>query len=853
MEQDDVNQGRAPVIDRGARSGSIGLLVALALSFVAAAAVLAVVKPEEAAPYVQVILGLLAVVGVFALFAGAIGLVRFGAKPQGPTLSGVFLDGFPEGVVVTDDQGRIIYTNPAYAALTRAETANDLRTIERIFAANPEVGEEMFRLCEAVRGRLTAETELRTRTPIGTEEGGARWYHIRVDPLASASDREGGDRLTSWRIVDVTRERERQESSFQELQQVVTFLDHAPAGFFSADAGGRLTYLNATLADWLGWDLAKFEAGAIRLKDIVQGQGMALILDAAADGRTRVLDLDLVKRNGQSLPVRLLHKVPMGPGGKPGDSRTLVINRSSGEDASEALRAAEVRFQRFFNNTPIAIAALGRDGAIGQTNASFLELFGGMVREDMNGVRGSLIDTVIPTDRPKLAEALAAALAGQGDIEPVDAQLIDDSVKKRSARFFVSSVEEGTGDGEAAIVYALETTEQQELEQRFAQSQKMQAIGQLAGGIAHDFNNVLTAIIGFSDLLLASHRPTDPSFQDIMNIKQNANRAAALVRQLLAFSRRQTLRPEVIQFGDTLADLHMLLGRLLGEKVGLEVVHGRDLWPIRADTSQLEQVIVNLAVNARDAMPNGGRVTIATRNVGAEEKLPYKTPGMPAADYVLIEVSDTGTGIPPEIIENIFEPFFTTKPVGQGTGLGLSTVYGIVKQTGGFVYCSSEMGKGTTFHILLPRHVETAAEAAKAAESIKAEQPQAAGADLTGSATILLVEDEEAVRAFASRALASRGYTVHEAGTGTEALQVMEETGGAIDLVVSDVVMPEMDGPSLLRELRKARPDLKIIFVSGYAEDAFAKNLPEGESFSFLPKPFTLKALATAVKDALGR
>ncbi|MBV5265333.1 cell cycle histidine kinase CckA [Pinisolibacter aquiterrae] len=853
MEQDDVNQGRAPVIDRGARSGSIGLLVALALSFVAAAAVLAVVKPEEAAPYVQVILGLLAVVGVFALFAGAIGLVRFGAKPQGPTLSGVFLDGFPEGVVVTDDQGRIIYTNPAYAALTRAETANDLRTIERIFAANPEVGEEMFRLCESVRGRVTAETELRTRTPIGSEEGGARWYHIRVDPLASASDREGGDRLTSWRIVDVTRERERQESSFQELQQVVTFLDHAPAGFFSADAGGRLTYLNATLADWLGWDLAKFEAGAIRLKDIVQGQGMALILDAAADGRTRVLDLDLVKRNGQSLPVRLLHKVPMGPGGKPGDSRTLVINRSSGEDASEALRAAEVRFQRFFNNTPIAIAALGRDGAIGQTNASFLELFGGMVREDANGVRGSLIDTVIPTDRPKLAEALAAALAGQGDIEPVDAQLIDDSVKKRSARFFVSSVEEGTGDGEAAIVYALETTEQQELEQRFAQSQKMQAIGQLAGGIAHDFNNVLTAIIGFSDLLLASHRPTDPSFQDIMNIKQNANRAAALVRQLLAFSRRQTLRPEVIQFGDTLADLHMLLGRLLGEKVGLEVVHGRDLWPIRADTSQLEQVIVNLAVNARDAMPNGGRVTIATRNVGADEKLPYKTPGMPAADYVLIEVSDTGTGIPPEIIENIFEPFFTTKPVGQGTGLGLSTVYGIVKQTGGFVYCSSEMGRGTTFHILLPRHVETAAEAAKAAESSKAEQPQAAGADLTGSATILLVEDEEAVRAFASRALASRGYTVHEAGTGTEALQVMEETGGAIDLVVSDVVMPEMDGPSLLRELRKARPDLKIIFVSGYAEDAFAKNLPEGESFSFLPKPFTLKALATAVKDALGR
>ncbi len=854
MEQvDDVNASQVPVIDRGGRTGSIGLLVALALSFVAAAAILAVVKPEQAAPYVQVILGLLAVVGVFALFAGAIGLVRFGVKPQGQTLTGVFTETFEEGILVTDDQGRIIFTNPAYAALTRAASANDLRTIERVFAGNPDVGEEMFRLSEAVRARVPAETEIRTQTAIGTSEGGPRWYRVRARPLAFVGDRDGGDRLTAWRIADVTRERDRQESSFQELQQVVTFLDHAPAGFFSADPSGRLTYLNATLADWLGYDLAKFESGSIRLKDIVQGQGMALIGAAAADGRTRVLDLDLVKRNGQSLPVRLLHKVPVGAAGRPGDSRTLVINRSAGEDTSEALRAAEVRFQRFFNSTPIAIAALSRDGAIGQTNASFLELFGGAARADASGTRGNLVDTVIASDRPKLAEALAAALAGKGDIDPVDAQLVDDETKKRSARFYVSPVEEGTGDGEAAIVYALETTQQQELEQRFAQSQKMQAIGQLAGGIAHDFNNVLTAIIGFSDLLLSSHRPTDPSFQDIMNIKQNANRAAALVRQLLAFSRRQTLRPEVIQFGDTLADLHMLLGRLLGEKVGLDVVHGRDLWPVKADTSQLEQVIVNLAVNARDAMPAGGKVTISTRNAPVGDKLPYKTLGMPEADYVLIEVADTGTGIPPEIIENIFEPFFTTKPVGQGTGLGLSTVYGIVKQTGGFVYCSSEMGKGTTFHIFLPRHVETAAEAAKAAAEAKAEQQPAAPTDLTGSATILLVEDEEAVRAFAKRALISRGYTVHEAATGTEALEVMEETGGEIDLVVSDVVMPEMDGPSLLRELRKARPDLKIIFVSGYAEDAFAKNLPEGEQFSFLPKPFTLKALATAVKEALGR
>jgi two-component system cell cycle sensor histidine kinase/response regulator CckA len=376
----------------------------------------------------------------------------------------------------------------------------------------------------------------------------------------------------------------------------------------------------------------------------------------------------------------------------------------------------------------------------------------------------------------------------------------------------------------------------------------MQAVGQLAGGIAHDFNNVLTAIIGFSDLLLASHRPTDPSFQDIMNIKQNANRAASLVRQLLAFSRRQTLRPEIIQLGDTLTELRMLLSRLLGENVELRVVHGRDLWPIKADQSQLEQVIVNLAVNARDAMPGGGRLTISTRNVGVGEALLFETPGMPDADYVLIEVTDTGTGIPPDIMQKIFEPFFTTKPIGQGTGLGLSTVYGIVKQTGGFIYCVSEEGRGTTFAIFLPRQLESVIE--KSEVKIEA-TPQAT--DLTGSATILLVEDEEAVRAFASRALQSRGYVVHEAGTGTEALAVMAEQAGKIDLVVSDVVMPEMDGPTLLRELRKLRPELQIIFVSGYAEDAFARNLPEGESFHFLPKPFSLKQLATAVKDALGK
>jgi two-component system cell cycle sensor histidine kinase/response regulator CckA len=361
---------------------------------------------------------------------------------------------------------------------------------------------------------------------------------------------------------------------------------------------------------------------------------------------------------------------------------------------------------------------------------------------------------------------------------------------------------------------------------------------------------------------LNAHKPTDPSFQDIMQIKQNANRAASLVRQLLAFSRRQTLRPQVLDLGEVLNELTMLLRRLIGEKVGLEVVHGRDLWPVKADISQFEQVIVNLAVNARDAMPDGGKLSVRTVNVTAAESARYSYKGMPISDYVLVEVADSGTGIPPEIMDKIFEPFFSTKEVGKGTGLGLSTVYGIVKQTGGFVYPGSEMGRGTTFCIFLPRYVPSAAEVLEAQPQIEAPGiAQALAAvdqvappvtiDLTGQGTILLVEDEEGLRALNARGLISRGYSVLEASNGVEAIELFERHGGKVDLVVSDVVMPEMDGPTLLKELRQRNPEIRIIFVSGYAEEAFAKSLPEGEQFFFLPKPFTLRQMVAAVKETM--
>ena len=837
-----------PMINRPERSGNIGLLIGLALVLAGAAAAFAVMDRAVAQPFILALLGILAVVGVFCLFAGAIGFLRLSARPgEANPLASAFVDTLEDGALITDIDGRLVYANKAYAELTGAETAADVRVVERVFSSDPDATDAIFRLSKAMRDGRKAQEEIRMPFPLGRAEGKARWYRVSVRPL-QVSGNASGKVMAVWQLSDITRDRAEQENSFQELQRVINFLDHAPAGFLSSDAQGRIVYLNATLADWLGYDLAQFDAGDLGLSDIVRGDGTELIRSVkgqAGEVKSETFDLDFVTRNGLGLPVRLLHRVPFGENGTQGDSRTLVLNRSRGEEASEALRAAEVRFARFFNNTPIAIASLDKEGRVLRTNAPFLKLFGAVDTDDQ---APKLEAYVADNGQEDLRKALSAAANGISEIAPIDIPLVEGN-DPRSATFYVSAVQEGEGDGEAAIVYALETTQQRALEAQFAQSQKMQAIGQLAGGVAHDFNNVLTAIIGFSDLLLASHRPTDPSFQDIMNIKQNANRAAGLVRQLLAFSRRQTLRPQQLELNDVLADLSILLDRLLGEKVDLKVIHGRDLWPVMADLNQLEQVIVNLAVNAGDAMPDGGRLTISTRNVSESESTQFEnTRGMPPGEYMLVEVEDTGHGIPPDVMEKIFDPFFSTKEVGKGTGLGLSTVYGIVKQTGGFIFCTSEIDEGTTFRLFLPRYIPAVVDEPKQ----EAKEPEKEKvADLTGSASILLVEDEEAVRAFAARALASRGYTVHEAGTGMEALEVMEETGGDGDLVVSDVVMPEMDGPSLLVELRKTRPDLKIIFVSGYAEDAFEENLPANEKFFFLPKPFTLKQLATTVKDVL--
>jgi two-component system cell cycle sensor histidine kinase/response regulator CckA len=354
-------------------------------------------------------------------------------------------------------------------------------------------------------------------------------------------------------------------------------------------------------------------------------------------------------------------------------------------------------------------------------------------------------------------------------------------------------------------------------------------------------------MIGFCDLLLLRFRAGDPSFADIMQIKQNANRAANLVRQLLAFSRQQTLQTRILKITDILAELSHLLRRLIGEKIELRVVHGRDLGLVEVDQGQIEQVVINLAVNARDAMPNGGVLTIRTANATTTSPLRRAAEVMPPGSYILIEVSDTGFGIPRENLPRIFEPFFSTKEVGSGTGLGLATVYGIVKQTGGFIFIESEPGKGAQFAIYLPRH------RGEEAAPIRPAEAGDEASDITVIATVLLVEDEDPVRLFSARALRNKGYRVVEAKSGEAALEIIEKGDERFDLVVTDVVMPRMDGPELAAKVRAHYPAMKVIFISGYTEESFRNRLLDaGETgVHFLPKPYGLKQLAAKVKDVI--
>ncbi len=485
---------------------------------------------------------------------------------------------------------------------------------------------------------------------------------------------------------------------------------------------------------------------------------------------------------------------------------------------------------------PVPLVRFSPDGEVRSFNRSASDLIGAALKKGEN-----ISDLMAGLGRP-IADWLEETVSGRA-VQQSEFLRLSRSDKEMFVQVVLNRMHD---DGEVSIVGVLaDATELKTLEAQFVQSQKMQAIGQLAGGVAHDFNNLLTAISGHCDLLLLRHDQGDPDYSDLVQINQNANRAAALVGQLLAFSRKQTLRPEELDLRDTMSDLTHLLNRLVGEKVTLTLSHDPVLKPIRADKRQLEQVLMNLVVNARDAMPDGGEIQIETECMTLAEPLERDRVSVPAGDYVCLRVVDRGVGISPDKLQKVFEPFYTTKKTGEGTGLGLSTAYGIVKQTGGFIFVDSTLGQGTCFSIMFPVLEVTTPKAVAPKVAKPMAEPK------HGDGVILLVEDEAPVRAFASRALRLRGYTVLEADSAEAALKTLEDATLNVDLFVTDVVMPGKDGPSWVREALQERPDVRVVFVSGYAEDRLSDQQREIPNSVFLPKPFSLNDLAETVHQQL--
>ncbi len=485
-----------------------------------------------------------------------------------------------------------------------------------------------------------------------------------------------------------------------------------------------------------------------------------------------------------------------------------------------------------FADLPVPIMCLSPEGDVSEANRLAVELVG-----EIQPGRTSIENMMQGLGYP-IQDWLANA-AEQGAAPRSEFLRLVREDKEVFVQVTLSRILRG---GQVCLIAVLnDATELKTMEAQFVQGQKMQAVGQLAGGVAHDFNNLLTAISGHCDLLLLRHDQDDPNYGDLVQINQNANRAAALVSQLLAFSRKQTLRPEVLDLRDTISDLIHLLNRLVGEKVRLTLSHDPVLKSVCADKRQLEQVLMNLVVNARDAMPEGGEIRIETEVVTLDQPITRDRATVPPGEYVTVKVTDSGIGIPADKLQKVFEPFYTTKRTGEGTGLGLSTVYGIVKQTGGFIFVDSVQDRGTDFTVLLP-----------VSSGPQTQEPEAPGtlevqSSGLGEGVVLLVEDEAPVRAFATRALRLKGYTVLEAESAEDALKLLDDPNLLVDVFVTDVIMPGMDGPTWVREAMKARPDVRVVFMSGYTEGAFGESGPQIENSTFLPKPFSLTQLTEAV------
>ncbi|GLQ21750.1 ATP-binding protein [Algimonas porphyrae] len=736
--------------------------------------------------------------------------------------------------------GKPALANRAYLAMAKqldVDVLGDLPpAVDRLFSTLDKDGSAaIFRLYHLEADTMRAEEELDVLLPNGSR-GRYRLCVARLGEAAATAD----DALL-WQVDAVTTRPDRTAS-----------LAQAPIGLFSVTRDGRVLSINKTMERWLGGPEALTPA---HMSEFIDDPDVLLGADAA-NGKTVRADTRLITRKGVVTPTVMIARWSATDAGElvatvalhGHTSRPKVDDR--GHASATAQTAAQTASQGSTAFESVPFGVLNIDGATIETaivsyaNSAFQTLSG---RTD-------------PVGRPFAdlfeGQSLSAKLSGRSHADMAGLGAIDITLSGPRAVPVALYVVPDPVVPERLWAYLIDISARKSLEDQIRQSQKMQAVGQLTAGVAHDFNNLLTAIRLNTDELLQRHPVGDPSYPELQNINATGARAAALVKKLLAFSRQQTRRAERIDVSEALSDMYLTLKQTLGGQAQLELTHARDLPPVMVDRSQFDNVVMNLCVNARDAMEaqGGGTITIASERIDrrsvTDRGLQSALLEFPSDDIVLIRVSDTGTGMSDAVKAKIFEPFFTTKDQGKGTGLGLATVYGVIQQSGGHLAVDSELGRGTTFQIYLPAASQTADTDQAPAQA--AAPPERKPADLAGQGNILFVEDESAVRVIAAKSLRKRGYHVIEAEDGEEALEILEDATEAFDLLLSDVVMPGLDGPGLLKQGRALLGDARIVFISGYAAEKFSDLLAEEPDVTFLPKPFTLAELAEKVKSEIG-
>ena len=630
------------------------------------------------------------------------------------------------------------------------------------------------------------------------------------------------------------------EEAFRESEKKYKELaDLLPQTVFEADAEGNLTFVNRQAFEMFGYTREDLAKGLNAIQVITPKDRTR-----ASENIRRVLqgeDLDgteywVRRKDGTPFPV-IIHACRILSGAKPVGMRGIIVDISERKRVEEALTESEAKFRSLFELSPQAIALSEPEtGRLIEVNDKLCELTG-WTRGQILGRSTIACGFYSTQDRARFMEELMRSGVVNGF--EMDFRAKNGSVL--NALMFARVVQ--IAGKQLLLTIFIDLTDYKRLEAQLLQSQKMESVGQLAGGIAHDFNNLLMAIQGYAELGMMRTSPGDAVCGDLQEIVKASERAARFTSQLLAFSRRQVLEPKVVDLSEVVSDVAPMLRRLMGEDVELVVKTGAGLGRVRVDPSQIEQVVVNLVANARDAMPNGGRLSLETENVTLNGSNGDGGAPAPTGEFVMLRISDTGMGMSPEVTAHIFEPFYTTKEVGKGTGLGLATSYGIIKQSGGYIDVQSEPGRGTTFRVYLPRvHDKT--------ESPSVDRGK--GPIAHGGETVLVVEDEKQVRDVAVRILREHRYDVLAAGDGEEALRLVKtHNGKKIHLLLTDVVMPRMSGRILADRLKVDRPEMKCIFISGHTDDTLVHHRVEDRGTLFLQKPFSPSLIVRKVREAL--